>query len=220
MFHRLRKIGFGLCLLCAASLANAAPTVNNFGDTIVHRPKPHTSRDPSQYASPLVRPVQAVDSHLASFAQRLLNPPGAEDSSRPSSRSVRSLPASPAAILMALAGFLCVSIVKDRRLWLAALMTLLWISQASIQAVPKLAGRSKHSNHGKWQPHTNLQYYQTIFNRSSLCHDLEPSLAAIITGQHRPDAPTCRRLLWPGQFNCFWPAFIFENLPRGPPKLA
>jgi hypothetical protein len=52
---------------------------------------------------------------------------------------VRSLPSIPRAILMALTGFICVSLVRDRRFWLAALAGLVWMGQAGFAALSRLA---------------------------------------------------------------------------------
>ncbi len=53
--------------------------------------------------------------------------------------AVKFLPAVPTAVLMVLIGFLCVSLVRDRRVWLTALSAILWIGQAGIRTVPQLA---------------------------------------------------------------------------------
>jgi hypothetical protein len=53
--------------------------------------------------------------------------------------STVALPAAPAAILMGLFGFLCVSAVKDRRFYVAVFVAIMWAGQAGVLAVPKLA---------------------------------------------------------------------------------
>ncbi len=60
---------------------------------------------------------------------------------------IKALPAVPAGAFLALSGFLCVSLVKDRKVWLASLAGLLWVSQAGIQALPQLTLRLIHRNH-------------------------------------------------------------------------
>lgn len=65
--------------------------------------------------------------------------------------AVKSLPAVPTAVLMALIGFLCVSMVRDRRVWLAALSAILWTGWASIRTVPQLASHFCPKTHaGKY----------------------------------------------------------------------
>ena len=52
---------------------------------------------------------------------------------------VESLPAVPTAVLMTLIGFLCVSLVRDCRVWLIVLSAILWTGRAGIRTVPQLA---------------------------------------------------------------------------------
>jgi hypothetical protein len=49
----------------------------------------------------------------------------------------KSLPAVPAAMFLVLTGFFCVSAVRDRRAWLAALASILWFSQSGLPNVIK-----------------------------------------------------------------------------------
>jgi hypothetical protein len=177
------------------------------------------------------------------------------------------LPAVPAAIFIALIGFLCVSFVKDRRVWLAALAALLWAGQAGIQAVPQLALRLSHRNHNRQQLDTKLAYPYYLNNSSRRRSDIEgtqyigllhhlagipDSTMSLLLLQESREVTTqlCYRLnpskntsSFQSQFaflseqyglnslfNClaarvkqfisFSPAFIFENLARGPPILV
>ncbi len=75
------------------------------------------------------------DPHLSRIGEELLKPPA----SPASDVSIKSLPAVPATLFMVLAGFLCVSFVEERRIWLASLAGLLWLSQAGLSAIPELA---------------------------------------------------------------------------------
>jgi hypothetical protein len=56
---------------------------------------------------------------------------------------------------MVLTGFLCVSLVKDRKLWLGALAGLLWAGQTGIQAIPKLTAYISSKKHIQRKSHTN-----------------------------------------------------------------
>ncbi len=81
----------------------------------------------------------ACNAHLARIGKELLDPPV-----RPAEREARlegsrPLPAVPAAIFMVLTGFLCVSFVNDRRIWLASLAGLLWLGQTGLSAIPQAA---------------------------------------------------------------------------------
>lgn len=53
----------------------------------------------------------------------------------------KSLPPVPGALLMALVGFLCVTLVRDHRFWLAGLLGMLWAGQTGFSFVPHLASR-------------------------------------------------------------------------------
>lgn len=48
------------------------------------------------------------------------------------------LPGVPKTLYMAICGFLCITIVRDRRSWLAVLAGAMWLCQAGIHALPEL----------------------------------------------------------------------------------
>lgn len=73
----------------------------------------------------------------------------------------RTLPAVPAAIVMTLFGFLCVSITRDRRAWLALAGGLIWLGQAGVETVPQLAQRIRARS-----------IRQSTVNRLSFCHTM------------------------------------------------
>jgi hypothetical protein len=54
---------------------------------------------------------------------------------------VKRLPAAPAAVAMTLVGFLCVSLARDRRVWLGLACGLIWLAQAGVTAAPQLLRR-------------------------------------------------------------------------------
>jgi len=92
--------------------------------------------------SPIIEPSNA---HLANIGVELLKPPADFTDSAPVGAKI--LPPIPAALFMVLTGFLCVSLVKDRRLWLAALAGLLWAGQAGFHAIPQLAAYMSSQKH-------------------------------------------------------------------------
>jgi hypothetical protein len=65
---------------------------------------------------------------------------------------VKSLPAVPTAILMVMFGFVCVSLVKDRRLWLLALTGILSVGHTGIQTLPQWFLRLTYRNHIHQKP--------------------------------------------------------------------
>ncbi|HIJ53545.1 MAG TPA: hypothetical protein HPP66_10385 [Planctomycetes bacterium] len=272
LVKRSKWLGIFLPLLIVTA-ASAAPTVSNYSSNlVVSAVSPasdvHISSVPEvpQIAGP-------SDSHLARVAAEFLKPPPAFTGSPALPVGAKSLPAVPGALLMGLIGFLCVSLVKDRRFWLAALAGLLWLGQAGIQAVPQLAVRLSHRNHTARPLDTELNYPYYLEN-SRLRSDIEgaqyigllhhlagipdstmsfllptsmPSLRAqrsnlksvsnsqtlaqskgrfgapqfAIMGRASHIIPVTNCLaLRAEQFIYFSPAFIFDNLARGPPELA
>ncbi|MBA7625512.1 hypothetical protein ES703_32942 [subsurface metagenome] len=81
--------------------------------------------------------TESSNSCLAAIGAEILKPP--PDFTDFSPVGAKTLPPVPAALFMVLTGFLCVSLVKNRRVWLAALAGLLWAGQAGFQAIPQLA---------------------------------------------------------------------------------
>lgn len=92
--------------------------------------------------SHIIEPSNAL---LANIGVELLKPPADFTDSAPVGAKI--LPPIPAALFMVLTGFLCVSLVKDRRLWLAALASLLWAGQAGFHAIPQLAAYMSSQKH-------------------------------------------------------------------------
>jgi hypothetical protein len=59
----------------------------------------------------------------------------------------RCLPAVPSSIAMVLTGFLCISLVRDRKVWLTLIAGLLAIGQAGIDVLPELSSRLSRKAH-------------------------------------------------------------------------
>ncbi len=89
--------------------------------------------------------IEPSNSHLANIGVELLKPPADLRSSAPVGAKI--LPPIPAALFMVLTGFLCVSLVNDRRFWLAVLAGLLWAGQAGFHAIPQLAAHMNSQKH-------------------------------------------------------------------------
>jgi hypothetical protein len=62
----------------------------------------------------------------------------------------------PSAIAMVLMGFICISLIQDRRTWLTALAGLLWVGQTGIWALPELTSRLSRRVHSSQQVNTAL----------------------------------------------------------------
>ena len=128
-----------LLLLSFAIGARGAQSVDNCST-------PHASCtvycDPDSGFHSLSGFDQADETHnpyLARIGKDLLDPPDADTDWNTLPAGARSLPGVPAAIFMVLTGFLCVSFVNDRRIWLASLAGLLWLGQTGLSAIPQVA---------------------------------------------------------------------------------
>lgn len=158
--------------ILVVTAANAAPTISNCNRDIVDCVlSPHS--DAQSPSVPEIRQITPWDSHLAGIAAELLKPPlGFTDSPVPHTHA-KALPAVPAAFLMALIGFICVSLVKDRRVWLTALTGLLWAGQTGIQALPQLVTYLSPKKYVKQDSLIEPLCFHQIENSSRLRSDIE-----------------------------------------------
>ncbi len=90
-----------------------------------------------------------VGSHFGSDSQRVvfgfLAPARPfRDGASPTSSYLHALPDVPKPFLMALVGFVCISLVNDRRIWLAAVASVLSCGQCWVNAVPQLCRQHGH----------------------------------------------------------------------------
>ena len=162
---------FVLLPLLVLSVANAAPTVSSYNSGVVSVVSP-TSDVHVPVVSDVTYTTESINSHLAQAAAGFHKPPPAFTSLPAPPVGAKSLPAVPGALFMGLTGFLCVSLVKDRRFWLAALTGLLWVGQTGIQSVPQLAVHFSHRNHIEQQFDAELTYSYNLEN-SRLRSDVE-----------------------------------------------
>jgi len=141
-----RKKVFGLSskrlilvlLLLAGTRISAAPTVDSDGSCIALGMS--TSSGVCVWvASEISEITQYSNPQLEDIAVEFITPSIFVPSLQTKvPASIESLPPIPAAILMTLTGFICVSLVKDRRTWLTITAGLFFIGQTGIDAVPKL----------------------------------------------------------------------------------
>ena len=145
----------------------------------------------------------------------------------------RSLPAVPASIFMALFGFFCVSLVKDRRFWMFLITGLIGFSLAGINTLPRWAARLSQRNLNNHQAQTAPYIYSSLNNFSlkqnkrNYNHSLKfisandtTSPKAITT---HPDTQTPKTIfsVKPTEFLVYFtPAYIHLRQPRGPPLSA
>ena len=235
---------FIVILLLAATTLNAAPTIETDRAIVSSFLTPDTPA----VIVPTNEAVGPIDTKLANLGREFLQPPTSfAGLSNAQGNYVKPLPPVPAAIVMVLSGFLCVSLVRDRRVWLTALVGLLWAGQTGIQALPQLALRLSHGNHRNQQPRAQLAYPHYLENSHRFRSDIDDTqyigllrhLAGIPDNLHKPThsytstsqpaiiiAQTGLNPLLvclaprTEQLISFSPAFIFANLARGPPIRA
>ena len=267
MVFRLGNLLCVMFLLLVVSAANASPTIPQQDVVLTAKASPtDTPISLSRSVPDIVGPM----AQLADLGREFLQPPPASAAlSSTQGNLVKALPAIPATVFMALIGFLCVSLYRDRRVWLTALAGLLWAGQAGIEALPQLALRLSYANHGKQQPYAELTHPYYLENSHRLRCDIEgtqyisllhhlagiPDSKSVSANRHlntlitfsqnhrkpyrktfsysRKNTHICQPAVIleqcslnslfkcsasrAGRFICFSPAFIFENLPRGPP---
>ena len=137
------KLLITLLSLVAATAVSAHPTMSDYNKSFIVRAVSPTSDAHVHYVPETSQINQSFNSRLAAIGAEILKPPPEFTDFSPV--GAKTLPPVPAAFFMVLTGFLCVSLVKDRRVWLAALAGLLWAGQAGFQAIPQLATNiSKH----------------------------------------------------------------------------
>jgi hypothetical protein len=176
--------------------------------------------------------IEPSNAHLANIGVELLRPPA--DFTDSASVGAKILPPIPAALFMVLTGFLCVSLVKDRRLWLAALAGLLWAGQAGFHAIPQLAAHMSSQKHIQQKTPDNTACLYRVEDCCRSRSDIEGTqyigllhhLAAIPAGTMSlllpASLPSYPAVICPAaraeQYIHFSPASTFAQLARGPPE--
>jgi len=128
-----------LLLLLGTAIVYAAPTISDNAEDGVLFAEPDSSYVYSHYGQVKDSDAGLFKSHLVFISEEFNKPPVTYDNPIDKEVGVKSLPPAPGTFLMAFVGFLCVSLVKDRRIWLAILSGVLWVSQAGISLLPQLA---------------------------------------------------------------------------------
>ncbi len=203
----------------------AAPTANH-GFSLIFKPlDSHTSNASFKTIITMVRPNHHV---LATVGGGLYSPP----KNLMASSYPLPLPALPTAVLMVLTGFICVTLVKDHKTWHAAFATLLWISCAVFQIVPRLHLRLPNFVHAHVKyNHQIYELFSTDNSQTVACSRSRKRFALLRlvnstdndnisnAAIHSRDAepPLLKFIFKPKQFICFSPEITFDSIPRGPP---
>jgi hypothetical protein len=174
-------------------------------------------------------PLRGCD--VSAAVTDLLKPPAEVAGMISSSFHPRSLPVAPRSILMVALGFLCVSLVHDRRIWLAMAACLLPLGHSRPNVIPSL---SSHHRGGRHFEHRTPPCIPPLYKeRVPLCVCVPPVRKANASDREVPDAPyaivpsrsASNRLLPCRIANAdpVWSVFcqvIFAQLARGPPSPA
>ena len=170
MVYKSSRLSVVLLLLVMATAVKAGPTMSNCNESFPAGVVSPTSEAHIIFVRETSQITEFSNSHLANIGVELLRPPTDFTNSPPA--GAQSLPPVPAALFMVLTGFLCVSLVKDRRFWLGALAGLLWAGQTGIQAIPKFAANISPKQHNQRKFHTNTvrlhQFEESLRLRSDV----------------------------------------------------
>ena len=259
MRKNINKLLIILLSLVTATAVSASPTMSDCNKSFIVRAVSPTSDAPAPYIPETSQINQSFNSRLAAIGAEILKPPPEFTDFSPV--GAKTLPPVPAAFFMVLTGFLCVSLVKDHRLWLAALAGLLWVGQAGIQAIPQLAAHISSIKHIQQKSSANADWLHRLEDSCRLRMDIEGTqyigllhhLAGIPDSiscvgspvplvAHKSSARTKSNFAAPQfaithfssllihsaiclaprveQYIYFSPAFIFQQLPRGPPNFT
>ena len=160
MLSRNAKWLIVMMSLMTAAFVNAAPTIGNSGTkpalqpvspasepaTACHFPATTRFAETSAKTNASNTSIDEVklfsgtgNSALANISDELLKPPDDFTNHSALPPGTRPLPAVPGALFMGLTGFLCVTLVRDRKVWLTVVTSILWAGQVGITALPKLA---------------------------------------------------------------------------------
>jgi hypothetical protein len=137
LLTRNAKWLFALVLLVVAATVEAAPSIGSADAKVVALAVSPTSYTESSAVDEVELLISTNNPALSHIAADLLKPPAELTSRTALPSGIKPLPAVPAALFMALTGFLCVTLVRDRKVWLAIVTTLLWAGQVGITALPQ-----------------------------------------------------------------------------------
>jgi len=165
-----KKLLIILLSLVAATAVSAAPTMSDCNKNFIIGAVSPASNAHLPYILEASQINEFSNSHLAAIGIEILKPPA--DFTDSQTTGLKNLPPVPAAFFMALTGFLCVSLVKDRRFWLAVLAGLLWAGQAGFLAIPQLALNISKKHIQRKSP-VSAVYLHQFENSGRLRSDIE-----------------------------------------------
>ena len=159
----------------AASLANATPTVGRFEGTGTDHSIPVNADNSLRSASLATQLTAYGSTDFSHLCADFVKPPiGSDDAATLETLRIKTLPAVPGAVFMSLIGFFCVSLVRDRKFYLAMLIATLGLGQAGIQYLPRLLPISTLRKNSSGQLQSSDCSLSALIGRSSrLRSDIE-----------------------------------------------
>lgn len=226
-----------MLLFFGTAIVNAAPTINDSNGDIFLCARPSGLYVYPSYRQDIGHFTGLFNSQLDSVSKEFHRPPVKNGELQNTYKGVKSLPPAPKTLLMVLVGFLCVSLVKDRRVWLAALTGLLWAGQAGVSILPQLAanvagrGRSEKQSsanqvvHLTGQKHTyrlrsdieGTCYIGLLRHLEGIPKSGKPFIPNTKVGHKILQATECLATS-ARQHVLYSSAFIIASLARGPPE--
>lgn len=176
--------------------------------------------------------IEPVRSELTDAGRVLYQPFDVFGGSTTSQNNIRKLPACPGAVLLGLTGFLCITLVRDRKTYIAIFIAMISLSQQGIYAVPELAARFGHAGHiakHSLEAKSHNVYLPSFKGGLLLLEEPGPFCTSKRAIPPVPAVPSIQSILSPltefpvERFTYiipFSPAFTFTNLARGPPRQA
>lgn len=129
----------GLFCLLVVVRAHGALTISISDGQLVDRPVFHISPTPCVSSLDTRGLLDRLDVPVYMDGAAVLERPvGSGESSVSSCVQARSLPGVPGSFFMVLTGFFCVSLIRDRRVWVAAVVGLLWLGQAGFGGLARV----------------------------------------------------------------------------------
>jgi hypothetical protein len=172
LLTRNAKWLFALVLLVVAATVEAAPSIGSADAKVVALAVSPTSYTESSAIDEVKLLISTNNPALSHIAADLLKPPAELTNQTALPSGTKHLPAVPAALFMALTGFLCVTIVRDRKFWLTAITFLLWAGQTGFAALPQAAlyliERRQFSRYSQQQYRSSALQERTSRLRSDL----------------------------------------------------
>lgn len=182
---------------------------------------------------------QTCNSWLAMVSAEFNMPPVSLVASPDPPIHAKSLPVVPGSLLMSLTGFLCVSLVKDSKVWLAGFAGLLWLGHVSFPTLSQSCSYLYSRKQIEQRSHLNCSRVCELEDSSRLRSDLESTrymgllhrLAGIPDVNSNWPAVTLEQIYgFNALFKCLDsrakkfiilnPSFVFFNNTRGPPLLG